>query len=129
MAVLDRSYEAMEAILGSRDGPPSLAHSDYNAWNMMVDPESCDLTGVIDPLDAGWADPEIDLFQLANCRPELGMLERYLEGLPLDPGFWTRHWFYRIWDDVKHYLRMGWYDEETFRAVGARLLAAMDESL
>jgi fructosamine-3-kinase len=129
MEIVDRSYEAMEAIFRSRSRRPSLTHSDYNAWNMLVDPETCELTGVIDPLDAGWADREIDLFQLANCRPELGMLERYLEDVPVDPGFWARHWFYRFWDDVKHHLRMGWYDEGTFRQVGAKLLVAMERGL
>jgi fructosamine-3-kinase len=129
MELVDRTYEAMGTIFRGSAKRPSLTHSDYNAWNMMVDPGTCELTGVIDPLDAGWADPEIDLFQLANCRPELGMLERYLEGLSLDPGFWARHWFYRFWDDIKHHLRMGWYDEEIFRQVGAKLLAAMDAFL
>jgi aminoglycoside phosphotransferase (APT) family kinase protein len=129
MGVVDRSYEAIGTLFRSTSERPSLTHSDYNAWNMMVDPKTYELTGVIDPLDAGWADREIDLFHLANCRPELGMLERYLENVPVDPGFWARHWFYRFWDDIKHYLRMGWYDEETFREVGAKLLAAMDECL
>jgi fructosamine-3-kinase len=129
MDVVDRSFQVMGALLRGAGERPSLTHSDYNAWNMMVDPDTYELTGVIDPLDAGWAHPEIDLFQLANCRPELGMLERYLEGVPVDPGFWARHWFYRFWDDIKHHLRMGWYDEETFREVGVKLLTAMDEFL
>ena len=129
MHTIDRSFAAIEAILAGASARPSLVHSDYNAWNMIVDPETYALSGVIDPIDAGWADPEIDLFHLANCRPELGMLERYLEDLDVDPSFWLRYRFYRFWDDVKHYCRMGWYGEERFRSYADALEEAMDECL
>jgi aminoglycoside phosphotransferase (APT) family kinase protein len=129
MRAIDRSFEAMDAILCGGSARPSLVHGDYNAWNMIVNPESYALSGVIDPLDAGWADPEIDLFHLANCRPELGLLARYLEGSDVGARFWLRFRFYRFWDDVKHYLRMGWYGEERFRRYGQELESAMDECL
>ncbi|MBN1642236.1 MAG: phosphotransferase [Anaerolineae bacterium] len=129
MRAIDRSFEAMGAILRGCATRASLVHSDYNAWNMIVDPETYALRGVIDPLDAGWADPEIDLFHLPNCRPELGLLARYLAGSGVDARFWLRFRFYRFWDDVKHYLRMGWYGEERFCRYGQELEAAMDECL
>jgi aminoglycoside phosphotransferase (APT) family kinase protein len=129
MHTIDRSFEAIDAILSGASTRPSLVHSDYNAWNMIVDPETYALSGAIDPIDAGWADPEIDLFHLANCRPELGMLERYLEGVDVDSSFWLRYRFYRFWDDVKHYCRMGWYGEERFRDYGDALEQAIDEWL
>jgi len=129
MHTIDRSFEAMDAILAGASARSSLVHSDYNAWNMMVDPETYALSGVIDPIDAGWSDPEIDLFHLANCRPDLGLLERYLEGVDVDAAFWLRYRFYRFWDDVKHYCRMGWYGEERFRGYADALEEAMDECL
>ncbi len=129
MHTIDRSFEAIDAIFAGASPRPSLVHSDYNAWNMIVDPSTYALSGVIDPIDAGWSDPEIDLFHLANCRPELGMLERYLEGVEADASFWLRYRFYRFWDDVKHYCRMGWYGEERFRSYGDALEEAMDRCL
>jgi aminoglycoside phosphotransferase (APT) family kinase protein len=129
MHTIDRSFEALDAIMAGASTRASLVHSDYNAWNMIVDPETYALSGAIDPIDAGWSDPEIDLFHLANCRPELGMLERYLEGVDVDAPFWLRYRFYRFWDDVKHYCRMGWYGEERFREYGDALEQAMDEGL
>jgi aminoglycoside phosphotransferase (APT) family kinase protein len=129
MHAVERSFEAMGAILDRGSRGASLVHSDYNAWNMIVDPETYALSGVIDPIDAGWADPEIDLFHLPNCRPDLGLLERYLTGHDVDDRFWMRFRFYRFWDDVKHYLRMGWYGEERFRHYGQELEAAMDACL
>ncbi|MFN2131997.1 MAG: phosphotransferase [Anaerolineae bacterium] len=129
MHTIDRSFEALDAILAGASTRPSLVHSDYNAWNMMVDPETYALSGAIDPIDAGWSDPEIDLFHLANCRPELGMLGRYLQDVDVDASFWLRYRFYRFWDDVKHYCRMGWYGEERFREYGDALEEAMGECL
>ena len=129
MRTIDRSFEAIGSILAGANNSASLVHSDYNAWNMMVDPVTYELTGAIDPLDAGWSDREIDLFHLANCRPELGMLERYLQGQDTDERFWQRTAFYRFWDDVKHYLRMGWYGEERFYGFARELEEAMDACL
>jgi aminoglycoside phosphotransferase (APT) family kinase protein len=129
MGVIDRSFEDMERIFLSASENPSLVHSDYNAWNMMVDARSYELTGIIDPIDAGWCDYEIDLFHLANCRPELGLLERYLKEIEVDEFFWLRYRFYRFWDDVKHYLRVGWYGEERFRGYAKELETAMNECL
>jgi len=129
MRTIDRSFEAIDAIFVGASARASLVHSDYNAWNMIVDPETYALSGVIDPIDAGWSDPEIDLFHLANCRPELGLLERYLEGIEVDASFWLRYRFYRFWDDVKHYCRVGWYGEGRFRGYADALEEAMDECL
>jgi aminoglycoside phosphotransferase (APT) family kinase protein len=125
MGIIDRSFAATAEIFQGAHGDACLVHSDYNAWNMMVDPETYALAGVIDPIDAGWSDREIDLFHLPNCRPELGLLERYLQEMEPDDDFWMRFWFYRFWDDVKHYVRMGWYQEEHFRHYGGKLVAAM----
>ena len=127
MRIVERSFENMEGIFQNSSPTSSLVHSDYNAWNMMVDPITSELTGVIDPIDAGWSDFEIDLFHLPNCRPELGLLERYLKEIQVDEGFWLRFKFYRFWDDVKHYVRMGWYEEGRFRRYGDELMAAMRE--
>jgi hypothetical protein len=94
---------------------------------MMVDPETLTLTGIIDPIDAGWSDPEIDLFHLPNARPDFGLLDRYLQEIQVDESFWARFHFYKFWDDVKHYLRMGWYEEARFRSYAQDLEKAMNE--
>ena len=127
MGVIDRSVECFERVFHNGSRRSSLVHSDYNAWNMLVDPVTYELTGVIDPLDAGWADFEIDLFHLPNCRSDLGLLERYLQEVEVEQGFWPRFKFYRFWDDVKHYLRMGWYEEGRFRGYAEALEAAIED--
>lgn len=129
MRIIDRSFEALPAIFGHINGPASLVHSDYNIWNMMVDPETFQLTGIIDPIDAGWAHYEIDLFHLKNGRSDSGLLERYLNTVDVDEQFWMRFNFYWFWDDIKHYLRMGWYEEGRFRGFAQTLAREMDKWL
>jgi aminoglycoside phosphotransferase (APT) family kinase protein len=115
MGVIDRSFERMPEILAGANREASLVHSDYNLWNVLFDPATYRVTGIIDPIDAGWNDREIDLFHLPNCRPDVGLLERYLERAEVNGTFPMRHTFYRFWDDIKHYLRVGWYEEGHFR--------------
>jgi aminoglycoside phosphotransferase (APT) family kinase protein len=126
LSIIGRSFEALASIFQQTSQRSSLVHSDYNAWNMMVDPETFTLTGVIDPIDAGWSDPEIDLFHLPNARPDFGLLDRYLQEIQVDESFWARFHFYKFWDDVKHYLRMGWYEEARFRSYAQDLEKAMN---
>jgi aminoglycoside phosphotransferase (APT) family kinase protein len=126
MGVIDRSFAALAQIFRNSAHVSSLVHGDYNLWNVLADPDTCEPTGIIDPIDAGWADREIDLFHLANCRPELGLLNRYLQEIELDGLFRVRYTFYRFWDDVKHYVRMGWYDEGRFSGYARELEVAMD---
>jgi aminoglycoside phosphotransferase (APT) family kinase protein len=122
LGIAAQSHEAFADIFAQVQHQPSLVHGDYNIFNMLVDPITFQFTGILDPLDAGWADYEIDLFHLANGRPEIGLLAHYLQRRPAAEAFWLRYHFYWFWDDVKHYLRMGYYEEGHFRH-NAQLLA------
>lgn len=129
LTVAAQSYEAFADIFTPAAARPSLIHGDYNIFNMLVDPITYQLTGILDPLDAGWGDYEIDLFHLANGRPEIGLLEHYLQHRPVTEAYWLRYHFYRFWDDIKHYLRMGYYEEALFRHNAQVLDRAMNQYL
>jgi aminoglycoside phosphotransferase (APT) family kinase protein len=129
MKVVEFSAEAVADIFRDAVEKSSLLHTDYNLWNVLIDPATYELTGVIDPSDACWGDPEMDLFHLANCRPELRLLDIYLDGKNPDSGFWTRYCFYRFWDDIKHFLRVEWYEEKRFRAYAEELEKRITEQL
>ncbi len=102
--VAERSYTHFDQILSHPCPQSSLIHSDYNVWNYMVDPDTCRVTGIIDPLDSCWADPEIELFHLYNGPgAEMGLLERYFQAVPPDDRFFLRSYFYRFWDDIRHF--------------------------
>lgn len=113
--IIQASAHRFDDIFTNTAAKSSLVHSDCNLWNIMVDPKRLTITGVIDPSDAEWADPEVDLWHLDNCDGNrLGLLAEYLRRRPRPEMFELRYAFYKLWDDIKHFVRMGWYDEERF---------------
>lgn len=122
MNTIEQSYRQFDQVF--RDGPAtsSLVHSDYNLWNILVDPQTFEPTAIIDPFDAGWADKEIDLFHLQNANGDrFRLLERYRSQVALTELFDVKNAYYRFWDDIKHLIHVGWYEEEHFRNYGGKL--------
>ncbi len=52
--------------LPDESGKPVLIHGDLNIMNIMADPKSLELIGIIDPSGSIYTDREYDLFQLRN---------------------------------------------------------------
>lgn len=128
--VAETSLAAFDRIFAQSPPVSSLTHSDYNLWNILVDPKTGHITAVIDPLEAGWADPEIDLFHLQNAYGDrFSLLSRYQRERPPSRLFPVKNAFYCFWDDVKHMLCVGWYDEARFQAFGNRLTGLMKQYL
>lgn len=126
--VANKSFEAFDAIFAESVEKSSLIHSDYNLWNILVDEKSAKITAVIDPIDAGWADKEMDLFHLQNTDGDrFELLERYKRNVKLSELFAVKNAFYWFWDDIKHMENMGWYNEEHFTSFGTRLITLMRE--
>lgn len=128
MAVADKSLEEFDNIFAEPIEKSSLIHSDYNLWNILVDEKSAKLTAVIDPIDAGWADREMDLFHLQNADGDrFGLLEHYKHYAKLSELFDVKNAFYWFWDDIKHMENMGWYNEERFTAFGKKIITLMEK--
>lgn len=126
--IADKSFEAFDKIFAEPIEKSSLIHSDYNLWNILVDEKSAKITAVIDPIDAGWADKEMDLFHLQNADGDrFGLLECYKRNVKLSELFAVKNAFYWFWDDVRHMENVGWYEEERFTSFGNRLITLMEE--
>lgn len=122
MNQLERTVDRLDMIFHQPVQQPSLIHSDYNLWNVLVDLESAKITAVIDPNSAGWADRELDLFHLQNADGDrFGLLDAYRRQVPLSDNFAAKNAFYWLWDDVMHMVNVGWYDEARFRAFTERV--------
>lgn len=129
-SVADRSVARFDQIFSQPVERSSLIHSDYNLWNILVDPKTARITAVIDPLNAGWADRELDLFHLQNADGDrFGLLERYQRQWRLSELFPVKNAFYWFWDDVKHLCNMGWYEEAHFVRRADSLLEQMERHL
>lgn len=132
--LVEETYAAFDRILAHAGSTSSLVHSDYNIWNYMIDPQTYQITGIIDPMMTCWADRELDLFHLYNGPVEnLGLIDRYLASYPADDEFYLRSYFYRFWDDIHHYNALPGplrpYILESLIPYAQKLAAEMDRHL
>ena len=125
-----RSLASLDDILRNARKDAVLIHSDYWLPNILINPAQYRLAGVIDPLDAEWADPELDLILLEWPWGDKDYLLRlYQQHVSLPDGFPLRYALYRFWYAIQTFARIGWHDEQCDREVADELNKAMDSYL
>jgi len=105
-------WDIKEQVLSPINTHSSFVHDDCHIGNVLFNPQTFKVAAILDPCDAGFKHREFDLFHLYDVRPDLKLVERYQEKMPLAEGFAFRRWFLSLWDDAKHSRNMGWYDEQ-----------------
>ncbi|MDD4796726.1 MAG: phosphotransferase [Eubacteriales bacterium] len=81
-----------------------LIHGDYNMWNILLNDGQTDAAAFLDPFGGGWADAELDLYQLDNANgKEFGLLDNYRARAALSPAFDVKKCFYELFTEVMHY--------------------------
>lgn len=124
--VADRSLAQMGEILAGAHREPVLVHSDYHLANLLMDPKTHRLTGVIDPLDAEWADPELDLIHWEwPWGDKHHLLTLYQQRVALPEGFPLRYAFYQFWYAMQNLARLPWHDPQEDH----RLAEALDQAI
>ena len=121
-----KSFELMEALYESFDEvftdtvkENHLIHGDYNLWNLIADPKTNKLIGMIDPFGSCFADRELELFQLTNANgEEYRLLENYASHNSLSSNFEVKNAYYFFWDDIKHMVNMGYCENKRFQKYG-----------
>lgn len=122
-----QSYQNLGRVLCEPVKKPSLIHGDLNLWNVMVDPDTMRITGVIDPFDCCRADRELELFQLENATGKrFSLLPNYQERVTLSRFFEVKKDYYHFWDDIKHLALAGLYQEKALIKLGRKLLREME---
>lgn len=123
------SMGQMGRILGNIGEEAALIHSDFWPGNILIDPQTCRVNGVIDPLDAEWADRELDLIFLAPQGGRSHILDAYLRRMPCPDGFELRQAFYQFWYSLYILARINWQEPEKVLARARRLDEAMRRQL
>ncbi|MGN1442460.1 MAG: phosphotransferase family protein [Acutalibacteraceae bacterium] len=78
MTALEKAKNNFDIIFDEPTGQPCPCHGDFWLNNMIIDPKSKTLAGVLDPFDALWAEPEYELFALTlGFGKTLKLYERY----------------------------------------------------
>lgn len=124
-SLIESSYGQFDRIFSDEPSRPVLVHGDYNLWNILADPKTRRPVAVIDPGDACWGDREMDLFHLRNANADPSLFQAYQNLGPLSRSYPAKEAFYCFWDDLKHSLNTGWYEEDRFIRFGKR---AVDRS-
>jgi fructosamine-3-kinase len=126
LEVADHSLARVEEILDHAHAEAALVHSDYHLANLLMDPKTFRLTGVVDPLDAEWADPELDLIHLEwPWGDKRHLLAWYQQQVALPEGFPLRYAFYQFWYAMQNLARLPWHDPQEDH----RLAEALDQEM
>lgn len=126
--VAQHALDRVEDILSHRQGEAVLIHSDYCLGNLLFHPSTYQVTGLIDPLDAEWADYELDLVHLTKSHGNrYHLLETYQRMISLDQDFELRYWFYMFWTWLYYYALIGLYDAQWYPICATQLKKVMLE--
>jgi aminoglycoside phosphotransferase (APT) family kinase protein len=129
-ALMDRTLKHGEQILRTSQGRPVLLHGDFCFGNLLFDPHTRRICGLIDPLDAEWGDRELDLVNLINGHVlHFELLNRYRDTIELGACFPLRYWFYQVWTWLFYYVRVRADCRAWILRCGRELEKAMDRFL
>jgi len=130
LALMDYSLTYGEQVLATSQNRPALLHGDFCFGNLLFDPQTWRISGLIDPLDAEWGDRELDLVNVINGHVKhFELLNRYREAVDPGPYFPARYWFYQVWKWLFYYVRVGTRCREWVLRCGRELEKAVDRAL
>lgn len=94
----ERSIESAEAILGDVSGEAVLVHGDIWLPNILIDPETYRVTGIVDPQNCRWDEREADVVPMDWPYGDYQFLMKvYQQRYPLREGWPLRFAFQRFW--------------------------------
>lgn len=102
------SYEKLGEILRDTKGEPTLIHGDYWQPNFIVNPDTFELVGVIDPFNIMWAEPEYELFALTvGGSKKLKLYENYKSKVTASAYCDLKVELYALYNELLWYKKLG----------------------
>lgn len=102
------SYEKLGCILRDTKGEPTLIHGDYWQPNFIVNPDTFELVGVIDPFNIMWAEPEYELFALTvGGSKKLKLYENYKRKITASAYCDLKVELYALYNELLWYKKLG----------------------
>ncbi len=122
----DKAIDAAESVLGHIRGGAVLIHGDIWLPNVLVDPESMEVLGIIDPVESQWAEPEMDLIPMYWPWGDGDyLMKTYRKHVELPDGFELRFPYYHFWWTMGACISLGWH----YANGGGGEAQALDEAL
>lgn len=107
-SAVELSYERLDKILGDCKGEPTLIHGDYWQPNFIVNPDTYELVGIIDPFNIMWAEPEYELFTLTvGGSKKLKLYENYKSRITPTKYCDLKVELYALYNELLWYKKLG----------------------
>lgn len=90
--------------------PSSLVHNACHLGNVLFDPQTYCVSGLVDPTQSGFKHREWDHAQLNTVRPDLYLQEWYEKKHTLTNGYHKRGVYLQLWQAATDLHQIGWHD-------------------
>lgn len=102
------SYENLDKILCDAMGRPTLIHGDYWQPNFIVNPDTFELIGIIDPFNIMWTEPEYELFTLTvGGSKKLNLYKKYKSKVNTSKYCDLKVELYALYNELLWYKKLG----------------------
>jgi len=123
---VELSYKNFDKIFENTKGVPTLIHGDYWMPNFIVDPKSMTLTGVVDPFNVMWAEPEYELFSLTvGAGRNLHLYEIYKSRADVSEFCDLKLELYALYSELLWYKKLGAISHNYLKMRSKRLMNQM----
>lgn len=126
MNAIEISYKKFDEIFSEKITIPTLIHGDYWMPNFIIDSNTMELKGVVDPFNVMWADPEYELFAMTvGIGAELRLYEIYKSKVPTSKFCDIKLELYALYSELLWYKRLGDISHEYLEYRSDNLLKEM----
>lgn len=123
---VEASYNNLDIILKDTLEIPVLTHGDYWTPNFIVNPENYSLSGIIDPFNVMWAEPEYELFALTvGYGKKLKLYDNYKNKINPTPLCDLKVEMYALYNELLWYQKLGTIGHNYLKYRARRLLKWM----
>lgn len=125
-SAVELSYENLDKILCDAMGRPTLIHGDYWQPNFIVDPDTFELIGIIDPFNIMWAEPEYELFTLTvGGSKKLKLYKKYKSKVNTGKYCDLKVELYALYNELLWYKKLGTIGQDYLMYRSKRLIKQM----
>lgn len=108
LKAVELSYERLDKILCDSNGKPTLIHGDYWQPNFIVNRDTYELVGIIDPFNIMWTEPEYELFALTvGGSKKLKLYETYKSRIVPTKYCDLKVEMYALYNELLWYKKLG----------------------
>ncbi|MGN1419067.1 MAG: aminoglycoside phosphotransferase family protein, partial [Acutalibacteraceae bacterium] len=105
---VEKSFQNLDKLIPDNGEKPTLIHGDYWLPNMIINPKTMKLAGVVDPFNIMWTEPEFEIFAMTvGYGKRLKLYETYKEKVKTSELCDLKVELYALYNELMWYKRNG----------------------